>query len=159
MVQTQALNGQVCRVTADEVRACEGRYSGIIAKGQAGLNAIGSINGGKVAEARIEGVSSGGADSEMSAKPRGNSDLREKGRGSTGSRLLEHNAVERAGACGQGGGDCGALGCLRAAARNEGLWGLGGAGAVEDVVHDGHSGACIHQRGAGGRAGIHVAEM
>ena len=72
-----------------------------------------------------------------------------------GSRLLEHNAVERAGVRRHDWSDQGALGCFRAAVRNERFQDSDRAGAMEDVVHDGYGSVRIHQQGASGQASVH----
>ena len=60
-----------------------------------------------------------------------------------------------AGVCGQGRGDQCALRRFGTAAHDKRFGGLGRAGAMKDVVHDGYGCAHIHQHSASGRAGVH----
>lgn len=148
MIQALALNQKICRVASNEVQASKVRDGGVITKSYAGLNMVSSIDSSEVTKAWVECVSPGGADGETAVEFRGDSDLGDGGRAD--SRLPEHNAIEQAGVCGQGGSDHGAFGCLRAAAHDKRLRGLGMAGAMKDIVHDGHSSAHIHQHGTSG---------
>ena len=50
VVQPRALDSQIRRVTANKIRPSEGRDSGIVAEGQAGLHTVVGVNSSKVAK-------------------------------------------------------------------------------------------------------------